>query len=34
MAGALGTATTLLKETVTRWTEDKASALADRKSVV
>ena len=28
MAGALGTATTLLKETVTRWTEDKASALA------
>jgi membrane protein len=28
MAGALGTATTLAKETVTRWTEDKASALA------
>ena len=28
MAGALGTVTTLAKETVTRWTEDKASALA------
>jgi len=28
MAGALGTVTTLVKETVTRWTEDKASALA------
>jgi len=28
MAGALGTATTLAKETVTRWTEDKASGLA------
>jgi membrane protein len=28
MAGALGTATTLAKETVVRWTEDKASALA------
>lgn len=28
MAGALGTVATLAKETVTRWTEDKASALA------
>lgn len=28
MASALGTVTTLAKETVTRWTEDKASALA------
>src|SRR5262249_31190633 len=28
MAGALGTVVTLGKETVTRWTEDKASALA------
>src|SRR5262249_2100841 len=28
MAGALGTVATLVKETVTRWTEDKASALA------
>ena len=28
MAGALGTVTTLAKETVTRWSEDKASALA------
>jgi membrane protein len=28
MAGALGTMTTLAKETVIRWTEDKASALA------
>ncbi|HZX43090.1 MAG TPA: YihY/virulence factor BrkB family protein, partial [Myxococcaceae bacterium] len=28
MAGALGEATTLAKETVTRWTEDKSSTLA------
>ncbi|HET9034661.1 MAG TPA: YihY/virulence factor BrkB family protein [Myxococcaceae bacterium] len=28
MAGALGTVATLAKETVTRWTEDKASTLA------
>jgi membrane protein len=28
MAGALGTVTTLAKETVTRWAEDKASTLA------
>jgi membrane protein len=28
MAGAVGTVTTLVKETVIRWTEDKASALA------
>lgn len=28
MSGALGTLVSLLKETVTRWNEDKASALA------
>ena len=28
MAGALGTVTSLAKETVTRWTEDKASTMA------